>query len=447
MVPQPPTQFSHLDLASRSGVVAAVSGGGDSLALLFLLKTHLDTHAPRTRLLAVTVDHRLRAASTGEALEVARLCGRHGIEHRTVAWSGDKPGTGVSAAARDARHHLLADAARDAGTDLVLTGHTLDDQAETVAMRRARRDAGEGLSGIAPATLYRESVWFCRPLLAARRQPLRDWLSRRDIAWIDDPSNDDPASERVRVRSQLTEPETDALARMAEEAGRQRIQRSGEAALLIDEFASLPSGGLVRLDPRMFVPASEAAVLALRAILATVGGTPRLPDRARTEALTARLAAGPVRATLSRAVIDARPDGIWITREARSLPAVPLAGEPVVWDGRWRLSSGGARSGLTIGPWGLPETSGNPHAEEKVPRNLARAASAAEPGLFIGGEFVGHVAGPQAQASGVAATRIVAPHAVYLPSFDLALSGALRRLLDLPPLPRAPWKHHIEAGA
>ena len=436
MAQQAPTLFFHLHLARRAGVVAAVSGGGDSLALLFLLKAHIDLHAPHTRLIAATVDHRLRPASGAEARSVALLCARHGIAHRILEWEGAKPATGVLAAAREARYRLLADAAREAGADLVLTGHTLDDQAETVAMRQARRDGGEGLSGIAPATLFRENVWFCRPLLDRRRQALRDWLSRQGIGWIDDPSNEDPAYERVRVRSRLSGAEIETLARNAGEAGRVREALAGEAGRLIDAFASRPAAGLLRLDPRLLEGAPDAALLALRALLALAGGTPHLPDRVRALALAGRLAGPPMRATLSRAVIDARADAIWIRREARDLPSIALTREPVVWDGRWRLSST-AEAGVSVRPGGrMEEIPG-------IPRGLLRAAAAAEPGIFIGGEFAGHVV----EGVGVSAVPVVAPHEDYLPSFDLALSGALRRLLVLPPLPPLPWKHHIDAEA
>ena len=91
------------------------------------------------KLVAVTVDHGLRAAAAGEAAAVKRLARRLGVAHRTLRWRGKKPKSGLQEAARNARYRLLAQAAERAGCGHILTAHTLDDQAETVLFRLAPR--------------------------------------------------------------------------------------------------------------------------------------------------------------------------------------------------------------------------------------------------------------------------------------------------------------------
>lgn len=431
--------FSSID--ASQGLVIAVSGGSDSLALLLLLHDFVAAAPPP--FLAVTIDHGLRPESAEEAARVAAFCRKRGLAHRTLVWRGDKPKSGVSVAAREARYELLAGAAADAGARIILTGHTLDDQAETLAMR-ASRGEGAGLAGMAKATLFDGRVWIVRPLLSLRRQALRDWLSSRDVAWIDDPSNDNPAYERVRVRRSLTEAEIAARARQAAAAGAARTALSGAAARLVERFVARLAPGLHRLERGLFASdAGEAGVLAFRAMLATTGGTPRLPDLDRSRALFSRLAAGKLlRATLSRTLVDARPSGIFLRREARGLPHVALDGGTTIWDGRFRIC---APAGLVVGPRGDLVAG---EAETAAPPSLARAASAAEPGLFRQENGAESLIGPAMElAAEAAVTPLVAPFARFLPGFDLALAEALGRLVGAPSLAASPWNHHIRANA
>ena len=457
------------DLETGERPVVAVSGGSDSLALLLLAHDYLSRHRPSARLLAVTVDHGLRPESAAEAARVASLCRALGIAHETVAWRGEKPRTGLAAAAREARYRLLADAAARAGATLVLTGHTLDDQAETLAMRAMRGEGagreGPGMAGMARATLFDNRVWIARPLLSLRRQALRAWLRGRGVEWIDDPSNENPAYERARVRRQLSARESAVLAARAQERGIARLALARQAAALVARHATRAAPGLLRLERALFGAATqdrEAATLALRVALAAAGGASRLPDLARVEALHDRLAQGaplratplrvtPLRATLSRAVVDARKNGVFIRREARDLPAVPLDGATILWDGRWRVTAAAEPAGLSVGPLGraaakaLAAKSEAPHAP--APPALVLAALAAQPALFTGGSLVGPPGGSDAVAHGVSAIPVVAPFARFMPAFEEPLAAVFAALVGAPPPPAGPWRGHIAVRA
>ncbi|PZQ35988.1 MAG: tRNA(Ile)-lysidine synthetase, partial [Phenylobacterium zucineum] len=120
----------RLDRRSTAPIAVGFSGGGDSL---FLLKAVLDWAGDRP-VLALVVDHRLQPDSarwTADAVAKARALGAAAT---ALAWTGDKPSTGLPAAARRARHALLATAAREAGAKVLLLGHTASDLAEGAAM-------------------------------------------------------------------------------------------------------------------------------------------------------------------------------------------------------------------------------------------------------------------------------------------------------------------------
>jgi tRNA(Ile)-lysidine synthase len=436
--------FTHFDFSG--GVVAAVSGGSDSTALLLLLQSHLGRQHPGARLLAVTVDHALRPGSAAEAEAVARLCRAHGIAHRTMTWSGPKPATGVPAAARAARYRLLAEAAREAGVRLIATGHTADDQAETVRMRQARSGAADaaGLAGMAPATLYDGAVWIVRPLLATRREALRGFLRGKGVGWIDDPTNSDPRFERPRLRRDAADAGRRASQALAV-AGRAACAREDlarRAARLIGAHAGRPSPGLVRLDAA-FARADDgtAAVHVLRVLLAVLGGTTFLPAKEAAEALFARLAAGKARATLSRCVVDARRAGIFLHREGRALP-VSKAVAGAVWDGRHRITFGDDGAGLVIAPRGAKAAAAMAIEPDGAPAGLARAAFAAEPAVLRGPEGPG--TDPGCEDPGV--EPVMAPWRLFLPCFDLPLARAAAGLVGAAPIPEPPFSGPIGIG-
>ncbi len=435
--------FDDFALAPRSAIIAAVSGGSDSTALLLLLHDHLARKAEGTRLVAVTVDHALRPESAAEAEAVGALCRTHGITHRILRWTDGKPATGLIAAAREARYRLLAEAAVSEGTDLVLAGHTADDQAETVAMRKARtgeESDARGLAGMAPATLYDGCVWILRPLLGATRQQLRDYLRTCGIAWIDDPTNANPAYERPRIRASLQGSGAPGVSvQTVRQAARRRMELGEAAAGLIRAQARLVAPGLVMLD-RPFPTSADrdAALYAFRGMLATVGGREHLPDSDAAGILLNRLADPLLRATLSRTVADDRKAGIFLYRGRRGLPPPMEARAGMIWDGRIRIAED--CEGMEIGPSAYTD---QVEEIELAPPSLVRAAGATEPEFRRSAPSSVYGGGPKGRrAHGL--IPIVAPWARFLSAFDLAIAAALGDLLGAPAIPPSPWRGHID---
>ena len=188
------------DWKAAPALLLAVSGGPDSLALMWLAARWRRVLARGPRLIAVTVDHGLRPESAREARDVKRLAKELDLLHRTLRWTGAKPKTGLPAAARAARYRLLAQAAQANGATHILTAHTRDDQAETLLMRMLRGSGIAGLAAMARET-EREGVWLARPLLDIPKSQLIATLKRAKIAFADDPTNRDTAFTRPRLRA------------------------------------------------------------------------------------------------------------------------------------------------------------------------------------------------------------------------------------------------------
>jgi tRNA(Ile)-lysidine synthase len=188
------------DWKAAPAIVLAVSGGPDSIALMWLAARWRKTLARGPELVAVTVDHGLRADAAREARDVKYLAGTLGLPHRTLRWKSEKPKTGLPAAARAARYRLLAQAARQSGATHILTAHTRDDQAETLLMRLLRGSGIGGLAAMARET-EREGVRLARPLLRVPKSRLIATLNKAKIGFAEDPTNRDPNFTRPRLRA------------------------------------------------------------------------------------------------------------------------------------------------------------------------------------------------------------------------------------------------------
>jgi tRNA(Ile)-lysidine synthase len=329
-VPAAEAETFGFKLPDDRHIALAVSGGSDSVAMLRL--------AAQARqfgqiISILTVDHGLRPGSTEEARWVDALARNQGFVHATLKWDGPKPPTGIQAKARQARYDLMTAWCLAHGASVLLTAHTRDDQAETVAMRMQRTDTALSLSAILPEMSWK-NVKVARPLLDATRNELRRFLDELGQDWIDDPSNENPAFERVRVRRALAGHAM--LAERAKEA-MAAVQAAEQAALsfLRRELEIFPEGyGVLRRDAISGLE-THARDAALRELIRLFG------QGSVTPAELQRLAGwassdGNSRRTLGGAIFASRKRELLIGREwGRIKPAtVPPSGE-LTWDGRF----------------------------------------------------------------------------------------------------------------
>ncbi len=289
------------EVNAAHGVVLAVSGGPDSVALM-RLSAGLRGLAPVGPMLVATIDHGLRPESRAEAEQVAVWAKEVGLPHRILARVGAKPKTRLQEVARNVRYDSLFGLAREVGASSVLTGHTLDDQAETLLMRLTRGTGVSGLAGMRPRSDW-DGATLARPFLALRKSRLVATCEAEGWPFLDDPWNADPRFARARLRRlmPLLEQEgltPERLAVLAKRAGRvdDAIQARvtavmGTARISTAERRVEIDGAVLRAEP-------DAILLGVmaRAIVAVAGALTR---PARLERLETRIL-GDLRAALDR---------------------------------------------------------------------------------------------------------------------------------------------------
>lgn len=327
-------------------LAAAVSGGADSLALAVLAADW--ARARCGTVFALVVDHGLRPESGAEARLTAQRLRTLGIGAQVLALALRR-GPGLAARAREARYEALIATSAAVGALHLLVGHHAADQAETIAHRVLRGSGTAGLAGMA-AVVELSAVRVLRPLLAVPPERLRATLQARGVEWVEDPSNQDPATARARLRQGLSRHNPaaaaiDALSAAASVVGWARSAAEARIA------ATLASSVTLRPEGFALLPARGLPVAALRALIQAISGAPYPP----APDAVATLAAAPTAATLAgvRLMPAGRlGDGWLMLREAAAMapPVAAMAG--VRWDGRFRLAGVSAEAGLTLGALG-----------------------------------------------------------------------------------------------
>jgi len=296
-------------------IAVAVSGGGDSLALLLLA-----AHGFPGRIVAFTADHGLRPESAAEAAEVARICVLMGVPHRTLLLS-ELAGTtaNIQARARAARYAAMAGACGETGAQWLLTAHHADDQAETLLMRLARGSGVDGLAGIRVARAE-GGITLLRPLLGWRKRELAEIVRDAALVPADDPSNSAARYDRTHARALLAAaPWIDPL-RVAAAAS-----HLADAQIALQWVEDRAWAGNVRRDGQALfcmvdgLPDEIVRRLVRRALLAVDAAADVRGDS--LDRLIAQLRQGGV-ATLGMVRADGRMTGEW-----RFSPAPARAGD------------------------------------------------------------------------------------------------------------------------
>ncbi|MBS0273519.1 MAG: tRNA lysidine(34) synthetase TilS [Proteobacteria bacterium] len=278
--------------AAWPGAVA-VSGGGDSIALMLLLAAYAK-HAKLPPPVVLTVDHGLRPDSAKDAKAVLRMAGDAGLKAHVLTWKGAAPKSDIEAEARAARYRLMGEWLVAHEISGLYVAHTMEDQAETFLLRLARGSGLDGLSAmrvIAPYPMQGfAGLMVVRPLLDMARIPLRDFLRAKKQAWIEDPMNGDPRFARSKLRAAW--PQLEALGLTAQRVsdaadhlGRAREALDDMTAALLERAARFDDGGALVDSVRLKMAPREVGLRALAAALSRVSGEIYRPRFGKLERL------------------------------------------------------------------------------------------------------------------------------------------------------------------
>ena len=184
---------------SISRLAVAVSGGADSIALLYLIAEW--AKARKVDITIFTVNHNLRPESKLEINYVEKLAGRFKFKFVPLSWnSGDKI-TAIQERARKARYDLMSENCKKLGISLLLTAHHFDDMLETYLIRKSKKSSL--LAHFPNITYFWNNVWIVRPLFNIEKKELIEYLCKNNITWFEDQSNQADKYERNRIRKKL----------------------------------------------------------------------------------------------------------------------------------------------------------------------------------------------------------------------------------------------------
>jgi tRNA(Ile)-lysidine synthase len=278
--------------AAWPGAVA-VSGGGDSVALMLLLAAY----AKQSKLpppVVLTVDHGLRPDSAKDAKAVAKMAADAGLKAHVLTFKGVTPKSDIEAEARQARYRLMGEWLTANKLTALYVAHTMEDQAETFLLRLARGSGLDGLSAMRAVARFPlpgfDALRVVRPLLEFPRAGLRDYLKSKKQNWLEDPMNADPRFARSKLRASWPQLEAlgltaSRLADAADHLGRAREALEGMTDALLARAVKFDAEGGLLDSVRLKMAPREVGLRVLAAVLSRVSDESYRPRFGRLERL------------------------------------------------------------------------------------------------------------------------------------------------------------------
>ena len=266
--------LDFMDKYKQSKVAVGVSGGVDSMCLLYWL------HNIKMDVVCLHVNHRLRPEADVETEYVKSVCEKLNIPVHVFYWNDNKPESGLEAAARQARYKMMTDFCHENGIEYLLTAHQSDDQIETFLMNLSRGSGLFGLSGMM-AESERDGIKILRPLLNVPRSEIKQYCEDNNIKYFVDSMNTDEHYTRVKIRQNrhlLDE-------KLGISDGRilLAVQNLGRTRQWMEKYLDsriemvIRSWGALFLDSFLFDEAEEIRLKLLGLLIQKIGGDDYIP--------------------------------------------------------------------------------------------------------------------------------------------------------------------------
>lgn len=341
--------FKHSDFNKFDTAIIGVSGGSDSLALLLLFSDYVkylqsnNLHNPK--IIAVTIDHKLRKEAKLEAEFVKNICSKNNIEHHIIEWDGSQISSNISAQARFNRYKILYDVARKYTKPIILVAHNLNDRIETFLMRKKRQSI-RGLATIAPLSLLFNNIYLWRPLLNITKTELQAYLKNKKQNWIEDPSNINLKYERAVTRKNLGNlniVDIEKWINLLSKYEYERVSFNSSVAKILQNLNIYFIGECLCFSFENTLYQNNYFMYFTVGILASImGGSSYAPNQAKLILIEELFTSSLKKINICGAVIEKKQEGnqvqfaIW--RENRNIYSAKCkAGQKILWDNRYKI--------------------------------------------------------------------------------------------------------------
>lgn len=347
-------------------VCVAVSGGADSLALLFLANKWCETN--NRKLYCVTVDHRLRDESLEEALFVKDICSTLNVCHSILTWqhsNANIPHAKLENTAREARYKLIADFCEEHDVNTVMTGHHWNDQLETFEMRKQFSSSSCGLAGMSQLRSLAHNLWLIRPLLHFSKQHLQDFMRQQNISWKEDPMNAQEKFFRVNCRNKILSYDRQQVLEISQQIillGKQRHVIEQRAVDFIKRYCEFSNYGYAVIDiTELRNQLVEVQCEVLKRVIWNIGGkkyAPSISSSVLSDILNKKMN------TIGNCLIKLKKTHVYVFRENRHISSVAVnsTSNSILWDNRFLIEFNVLLENIVI-------ESSSKYEDENMPRN------------------------------------------------------------------------------